>query len=59
VARSQDYKKESGEFFAFNADCVADAERNGYKLKTVRVQGPAAPGARSTWDLAYMDLSRR
>jgi hypothetical protein len=42
--RSEDHTRESSKVFVFYADCVADAERHGYKIKPVFAQGLAAPG---------------
>jgi hypothetical protein len=40
--RSQDPAHESTQSFIFYADCVADAQRNGYKVGPRRVERVAA-----------------
>jgi hypothetical protein len=50
--RSDDYQMESTEFFVFYADCIADAERNGYKVKPVPMRGPTASRTPGTQDSA-------
>ena len=47
--RSDDYERESIEFFVFYSDCVADAERNGYRVEPIPVRGPATPGPHRMW----------
>ena len=37
--RSEDDAMESGQAFGFYADCAADAERKGYKVRVGRIEG--------------------
>ena len=36
--RSEDYTQDSKRSFAFYADCLADAERNGYTVEMGRIE---------------------
>src|SRR5687768_5743038 len=40
--RASDYAEESSQYFLFYADCLADAERHGYKVRQVQPRGEMA-----------------
>ena len=37
--RAEDHTKDSTRAFAFYADCVTDAQRNGYEIARARIAG--------------------
>ena len=43
--RADDSGRHCPELFLFYAECLADAERHGYKVRQVQARGEMAPGA--------------